>query len=281
MSILSVKVKIGIGEQPSKPAALLAAESGLTVAEVKVAMKRGAVWLSRGESHKRIRRADTKLKLDDELALYYNKAVLSQQCKPCVLLSDEGDFSLWFKPSGVLSQGSLWGDHTTINRFVEAYFTPPRPAFIVSRLDRAASGLMIIAHGKKAAGKLAALFEIKDISKHYFAIVEGNACSLLGARLTQAIDDKEACSIVRSCSYNDKTNTSLIRVDIETGRKHQIRKHLAGAGFPIVGDRLHGRAVKGDQDLQLRCHSLSFISPFTGLPQLFELPEGLQLKIEG
>ncbi|MCK5880793.1 MAG: RNA pseudouridine synthase, partial [Sinobacterium sp.] len=257
-----MKIQLNISESEqlqSKPAVLLAEEAGLTVAAVKRAMKCGAVWLTRRGAHKRVRRADAKLKLGDELAMYYNEQVLNQQVEPCQLLHDEGDFSLWYKPAGVLSQGSLWGDHTTINRFVEAYFTPLRPAFIVSRLDKSASGLMIIAHGKSSAAKLSSLFESRKIEKQYCAIVEGDAGVLNNVRIELPVDEKNACSIVNceQVSCVDGVTNSLLNVRIETGRKHQIRKHLSSSGFPIRGDRLYGNAVEGEVDLQLRCCYLS------------------------
>ncbi len=280
MTSSAQKILLPISSQEQlllKPSTLLAEAACLPVSDVKRAMKKGAVWLTRQGTHKRIRRADTTIKLGDQLGLYYNEAVLSKQVDDCILLHDKQHYSIWFKPAGVLSQGSLWGDHTTINRFVEGYFTPSRPAFIVSRLDKSASGLMIIAHGRKAAAKLSALFEDKKIEKIYCAIVEGEAQHLNALFIDEPIDDKPAQSIV-TC-LQSVAGRSLVQVDIKTGRKHQIRKHLALINFPIVGDRLHGLASKGDIDLQLRCSTLRFISPFTQLECNYLLPNELQLKL--
>ena len=265
-----------------KPASLLAAEAELTVAEIKRSMKCGAVWLSRQGQHRRLRRADTKLKKGDELALYYNAKVLAETVDDCQLLLDETEFSLWYKPSGVMSQGSLWGDHTTINRFVEAYFEPARPAFIVSRLDKSASGLMIIAHGKKAAAKVSALFETRNIKKQYQAIVLGDASYLKRPRWVEVeVGGKAARSCVQCEGVSNEYNGaiySLVNVAIETGRKHQIRQHLASLGLPIWGDRLYGEAELDAPDLQLRCAHLAFNSPFTGEDCSFYLPPALQLS---
>ncbi len=54
-------------------------------------------------------------------------------------------------PYGMLSQGSKWSDHCTIARFAQQHLTPERPVFIVHRLDRAATGLILIAHSKKTS----------------------------------------------------------------------------------------------------------------------------------
>ena len=64
--------------------------------------------------------------------------------------------SIWYKPYGIYCQGSKWGDHHTIHRMAEQQLQ--RPCFIVHRLDRATTGLVIVAHKKKIAAALAALF---------------------------------------------------------------------------------------------------------------------------
>ena len=65
------------------------------------------------------------------------------------------------------------GDHCTIYRWAEQQLKPERPAFIVHRLDRAASGLIILAHSKKMAQTFSQLFKNHDIQKQYRATVEG------------------------------------------------------------------------------------------------------------
>lgn len=90
------------------------------------------------------------------------------------LIADEGHYSVWHKPAGMLSQGSKWGDHCTLSRWVETHDENPRSVFTVHRLDRAANGLMLIAHSKNAARLLAAMFANKTIKKHYHATVYGH-----------------------------------------------------------------------------------------------------------
>jgi len=234
---------------------------------IKDAMQKGAVWYQRGKHTQRIRRQDRKLEAGDELFLYYNASVLAQICPNAELVADEGDFSVWYKPSGMLSQGSKWSDHCTINRWAETHIEPQRPAFIVNRLDRAARGLMLIAHSKSMARFLSNLFEQHAIYKAYVAKVQG--IGIKEGACTLPIHDKQAVSHIHLLGTN--TNNSLVKVEIETGRKHQIRIHLASLGHPIVGDRQRHQGPH-TQDLALACSELAWIDA-NGIERQYRLPK--------
>ena len=96
---------------------------------------------------------------------------------------------------------------------------------------------------------------------------------------TSEIDNKSAISHVTLLQHDEDTNTSLLLVDIETGRKHQIRIHLSEAGFPVVGDRLYGNDSQST-DLQLTAFKLSFTNPSDGIEKCFVLDESLQPRFE-
>lgn len=258
---------------------LLAAESGLSKQRLKQAMHKGALWRGRGKQTQRIRRAD-KLKTGDTLYLYFDEKVLSEEPAEPRLLADEGAYSVWYKPYGMRSQGSKWGDHCALYRWVEVNLKPQRPAFLVHRLDRAATGMILVAHEKKTAAALARLFEQRQIDKRYQAVVAGQFSSVCGPWAKQRtfsaeIDAKAALSHARCLAYDAENNRSLLEVSIETGRKHQIRRHLAGAGFPVIGDRLYGDGAEVDLDLQLTACSLAFKCPITGTDKDFHLPSEL------
>jgi len=249
----------------------------LTRQAIKQAMTKGAVWLTRNKSTQRIRRADKPLKPGDELHLYFDSNILEVEPQAATLLADEDVYSIWNKPYGMLCQGSKWGDHCTINRWAERNLEPQRSAFIVHRLDRAATGLIIIAHKKSVAAYFSNLFQQREIEKKYQAIVEGQLPDSL--KLNSDIEKKPALSYVKAIRYNAETNQSLVEVTIETGRKHQIRRHLSEAGFPIVGDRLYGQGNKNSSDLCLVSCYLSFDSPVDGTTKNYKLPEHLRLKL--
>ena len=283
----------------------LADASGLSKQKIKQCMQKGCVWLERLDDKKssietenaldveyeaeldqknpprkafiqRLRRAKKVVNTHEVLHFYYDETVLNSYVGDATLIEDFGDYSIWNKPSGMLSQGSKWGDHCTIYRWAEKHLHPERPAFIVHRLDRAANGLIILAHKKKVASQFAKLFEKREIEKRYQVSVAGDFSSMLLAKekltIDNMIDGKTAMSHISILSFNQKTNTSLLEVHIETGRKHQIRKHLAGIGFPVVGDRLYGPAHNEDSlDLQLQAKHLAFTCPVTFESRSFTL----------
>ena len=262
-----------ISEQDAKAASLLAEASGLSRQCIKQAMQKGAVWVTHGRGTRRLRRADKTLQPGDELHLYYDEAVLASEVAPARLIADEGGYSVWCKPHGMLCQGSKWGDHCTINRWAEQHLTPQRSAFIVHRLDRAASGLILLAHRKKVAAALAELFQRRIIEKRYRVLVEGRFAERDRPLYIDAkIDGRKATSHVRLIHYDPVHDRSLLDVKIDSGRKHQIRRHLAGIGLPVVGDRLYGRAECKDEDLQLTACHLAFKCPLSGERREYKLP---------
>lgn len=234
---------------------------------------KGAVWQTRGGKTLRIRRAKKELQRGETLHLYYDERVLSAIPPAPQLISDESSYSVWNKPYGLLSQGSKWGDHCTITRWAEQNLKPQRPAFIVHRLDRAASGLILVAHQKKSAAALSSLFQQRQIEKRYRVIVHGQFPEHPETQtITSAIDGREACSHVQALKYHDLLNRSLLEVCIESGRKHQIRRHLAEAGFAVVGDRLYGNN-EDKEDLQLCAYLLKFISPVSKTEKCYVLAD--------
>lgn len=248
---------------------LLAEHAELSRQQIKRAMMLGAVWLQGGYGTERVRRAKKRLQAGDTLHLYYDNAILAQTPPAARLISHEDEYSIWEKPAGMYSQGSKWGDHCTLYRWAEQQLN--RPAYTVHRLDRSASGLMIVAHDKQTATAFLERFQQRLIEKHYRATVQGDISQRqFPFDITQALDGRPAHSVLLQAAYDAHRNTSDVVVDIKSGRKHQIRRHLAALGFPIVGDRLYG-ASDTDSDLQLRSVMLKFACPNDGLVKMWTL----------
>lgn len=251
----------------------LAAETNLSKQRVKDVMQKGAVWLERDGRVRRLRRVRAAVRPGDRVYVYYDVKILDEVPPTPNLVADRDAYSVWYKPYGMRSQGSKWGDHCTLHRWVEQHHRPQRPTFIVHRLDRAATGLMLIAHQKRVAAAMGRLFETRAIEKGYRVVVHG--CFLEERTVLDAdLDGRAARSVAWRLAYDAKKNRSLLDVQIETGRKHQIRRHLADAGFPVVGDRLYGSA-KDRENLQLTARLLAFRCPIRDVDQRFELPETL------
>lgn len=255
---------------------LLANETGISKQKIKLIMQKGAVWVTYGKKTQRIRRAKKGLKQGSTLHLYYDEHVLNMQPPEPILLADEGRYSVWNKPYGMLSQGSKWGDHCTITRWAEQHLSPQRNSFVVHRLDRAANGIIIIAHEKNAAASLSKLFHDRQIHKRYQIWVHGefsqSATKDNPTQVNTMIDGRTAVSYFTYHRYDEERNRTLLDVNIETGRKHQIRRHAVELGFSIVGDRLYGQ--EGDkEDLQLNAYYMSFKCPYSQKNKEFNVLE--------
>lgn len=263
---------------------LLSEQCSLSINDIKKAIEKGALWHERGKSIQRCRRLKKKLQAADKVHFYYDEKVLAQAPSPAILMSDFIDYSIWYKPYGMLSQGSKWSDHCTISRWAQKNLATDRPTFIVHRLDRAASGLIILAHSKKSARALSEMFEHHKLEKTYHIIVHGDHRQRPQPELvTLAIEGKAARSHFSCLEYNQESDLSLLEVNIESGRKHQIRIHAASIGFPVLGDRLHGQhdSIQSpfkNIDLQLQAVKLCFSCPLTGNARQIALPESLKLS---
>ncbi len=259
---------------------LLAEGTGLSKQRIKDAMNKGAVWWTLKGKTLRMRRATKMLNKGSKIQFFYDEQVLARKPEIPTLIYDANRYSIWFKPAGMLAQGSQWGDHCSILRWVEVngQYDPAskRECFLVHRLDADAAGLMIIAHDSQSAAKLSLLFQGRDIKKYYQAwVVDDCEMPDAGLTLTYELDGKSAITHIKKIGYAN--NKTLLDVHIETGRKHQIRRHLATIGHPIVGDKLYG--TKSNSGLQLIAYRLEFVCPFSGQELVIELDNELQFGV--
>ena len=251
----------------------LATHTGLSKARIKDAMNKGACWLERkGQSRMRLRKATFTLKKGDVLDLHYDPKLLSIEAPAASCIEDYGHYSLWFKPANLLTQGTDYGDHGSLIRQVEVFFKPRREAYPVHRLDREASGLVLVAHSAKAAGKLSGLFQNHEILKRYRTEVLGLPKQTDGI-IDEPLDGKKALTRYHVAGRRPETNTSSLLVEIDTGRLHQIRRHLAMTGHPIMGDPRYGTGNKDGRPMRLTACELRWKCPFTGKPHQCLLPE--------
>jgi tRNA pseudouridine32 synthase/23S rRNA pseudouridine746 synthase len=242
--------------------------TGLSKQRIKLAMSQGAVWVTRGRNTRRLRRVKRALSVGDEVHLYYDAGILAEIPPEPALIADVAAYSVWRKPCGLRSQGSKWGDHCTVVRWAERHLRP------VHRLDRAANGLILVAHSRSIAAILSALFRDRKMEKRYRAVVAGDFSGQPNpVRVELPIGDRESVSEISWLQTSDDRSRSLVDVTIETGRKHQIRRHLADLGYPILGDRLYGAGATDGVDLQLTAYLLAFHCPVAGEQVEYRLGE--------
>lgn len=196
-----------------------------------------------------------------------------------VILYEDQDILVVDKPAGLLTIGTERDKTRTAYYILTDYVRKGcarsrNRVFIVHRLDRETSGVLVFARSEEA--KLRLQGEWSETEKNYLAIVHGQCKKSAGTITTYLAENK--AHVVYSTSDPTKGKLShtayrvvkqtkdfaLLEVDLLTGRKNQIRVHLAGIGHPIVGDRKYGSAKDPYAGLALHAQSISFQHPTSG-----------------
>ena len=183
------------------------------------------------------------------------------------------------KPPGVLSQEDHTGAPdvlTLCKAYLKEAYDKPGNVFLglVHRLDKPVSGVMVLARTSKAASRISDQVRRRKLKKTYLAIVEGSAPS--NGFLDDYLLKDSKKNLVRIVpkgtrgakdarlsfeKLDEAGGRSLLRVNLITGRPHQIRVQLAGHGYPISGDSRYGRGNDGDSDICLHARELEFTHP--------------------
>lgn len=175
------------------------------------------------------------------------------------------------KPAGLVCHPTKTDEYSSLISRVRLYLGKDAHPQLVNRLDRETSGVTIVAKSAVAARQLRKIWESREVEKEYLAIVHGHVQPDRGIIEAPLGKDEASKVAVKDCvradgaaaltefwvekrfqrpEFSQSGNVSgfsLMRIRLHTGRKHQIRIHLAHIGHPIVGDKLYG----GDEDLYL------------------------------
>jgi 23S rRNA pseudouridine1911/1915/1917 synthase len=188
---------------------------------------------------------------------------------PVEVLFEDDHLAFVYKPSGIAVSGNKkWTLENALHKALEPSsqfdaLSRPDP---IHRLDYATSGVLLVGKTSTAVIALNQLFETRKIEKTYLAVAIGEI--IPSGSLENKIDGKDAKT---SFALIDRIASprfgflNLVTLQPETGRKHQIRKHLSDFGNPILGDRLYGKEtmiLKG-KGLYLHASNLAFIHPVT------------------
>jgi len=195
------------------------------------------------------------------------------------------------KPAGLLSMGSEREKEKTAHRLLNEHLkaltkSPRQQIFIVHRLDRETSGLMVFARSESVQAALQRNW--KDVTKRYLAVVEGTPAKPSGTLRDNLVESKSfkvhrvakggEVAITHYRVMRTVGKTSLVELTLETGRKHQIRVQLEAIGHPIVGDKKYGATTDAAHRLALHSCELKFPHPVSGAAMEFhsELPDRLK-----
>lgn len=198
------------------------------------------------------------------------------------------------KPNNIPSQGDKTGDRdmlTIIKEYLKKKYNKPGEVYLglVHRLDRPTGGVMVFARTSKAASRLSEQIRNKQIKKKYIATCDGkfekesdtwtdwllkNERTNMSRVVAEGTKNaKQAILDYEVISYNEKTDLTTVKVDLHTGRHHQIRVQFASRGHSLFGDQKYGVRGRGKQ-LRLWAYYLSFMHPVTKEIMEFEqMPE--------
>ena len=181
------------------------------------------------------------------------------------IIENNDNFIVINKPAGVPVQSGTKSLKNIIDIFKNTqYFYNSKP-FIVHRLDKETSGVMIIAKNRQYAQLFTSLFRIRKIHKVYVAVTHGSINKKLKIMKDDLIlYDKKRKIIQKAISYIKvlKSNNKYSFVELKpiTGRKHQLRKQLFNIGHPVVGDDKYSfKFNKNNKNLLLHAHTIKFM----------------------
>lgn len=203
------------------------------------------------------------------------------------IVYEDADLIVVDKPAGLLTSTVARERRPTLLAAVRAHVTQREPRArvgLIHRLDRDASGLLIFSKNDHAYRSLKSQFFHHTVTREYSAIVHGTPTPPNGrieSRLAERADGvvhtttrlhHGQVAITEYQLVKTEGRMSLVRVTLHTGRKHQIRVHLAERGNPIVGDRVYGPSEHKAARLMLAATRLMIQHPRTGLSTEFSLP---------
>lgn len=215
----------------------------------------------------------------------FKKIPKKYQPKGFEILYEDRDIIVGNKAAGFLAVGSLWNKENTVHAALNAYVRKGNSrsrtcVYVVHRLDQATSGVMIFAKTPQMQTRLKD--DWKNTVKTYYAVVHGRLQKKSGTFSSYLREDEEY--VVHSTTntsegklaqtaytvVKETDKFSLVKIDLLTGRKNQVRVHFADARHPLVGDDKYGKSDARHSRLALHAQAISFNHPFSGKRLTFE-----------
>ena len=209
------------------------------------------------------------------------------------ILYEDKDIIIVHKPAGLLTVATEHERERTAYAYLRIHLKqrdPRQKLFVVHRLDKFVSGVIVFAKSEGIKQKLQNVFHTHDIERRYWAIVQGHVAGDRGTIRSHLAEDrsKRMRSTTKSGAGKHAVthwrvlrrlqNWTALEVTLETGRKNQIRAHLSEMGHPIVGDKAYGSTVDPFGRIALHAFRLAFIHPTEGTALLFETEPPPELR---
>ena len=230
------------------------------------------------------RQFDTELKLGDVVGINYGRGKVEFKNPLLRIVWEDDDLIVINKKEGLLSISTERVKERTAYHLLNEYVKQSDPRnriYILHRLDRDTSGLMMFAKSSAIKEQLQSNWNSAITMRTYVAVVEGRPekdTDLIVSNLTENRkmqvyvtpegDGKEA--ITRYKVLQSNANYALLELELETGRKNQIRVQMQSIGHPVAGDMKYGAETNPARRLLLHARRLYFIHPRTGEEMRFE-----------
>ncbi len=170
---------------------------------------------------------------------------------------------------------------TYLKKYLKEKYNKPGNVYLglVHRLDRPVGGIMVFAKTSKAASRLSEQIRNHTFKKEYMAVVCGKVLEkdtlvdkLLKNEKTNitTINEKGKESILNYELIEYKNNYSLVKINLKTGRSHQIRVQFSSRGYPLYGDQKYNKNAKEKEQIALFANKLEFVHPTTKEKLIFE-----------
>lgn len=228
-----------------------------------------------------------KLKPGDQVKINFTREWRVFYHRRLKLVYEDDDIIVVNKGYGLLSMGTdkiKDGTAYSILREYVKWSDPRNKLFIVHRLDRDTSGLMMFAKNEEAKNTMQHNWNNMVLNRKYLAVVEGTPDQAEGVIKSYLAENAEhevystpdptlgQLAVTRYKTLASKNGYTMLEVELDTGRKNQIRVHMKEMGHPIAGDRRYGAKSSPIHRLALHAQTLRFAHPVTRKEMNFETP---------
>ena len=282
------QIEVVIHEEKGRVDKVLADRLEASSSQIQQWLKEGAVTCQ-GDPI----RANYKVKAGDQLVIQVPEPEsldLEPEDIPLTIVYQDQDVAVINKPQGMVVHPSAGHPNGTLVNALLYHMTDlssindvVRPG-IVHRIDKDTSGLLMIAKNDHAREALAKQLKDKTSLRKYVALVHGNISHEKGTinapigrskvnRKMQAVQEDGKPAVTHFTVLERFDQFTLVELQLETGRTHQIRVHMQYIGFPLAGDPVYGpkKTLKGNGQF-LHAKLLGFTHPTTGESMVFEAP---------
>jgi 23S rRNA pseudouridine1911/1915/1917 synthase len=229
-------------------------------------------------------RFDAPLRPGDAVKINMEKGAMAFSHPDIEIVHEDDDLIVINKHHGLLSIATGRERERTAYHILTGYVRHASPAnrlFVLHRLDRETSGLMMFAKNERVQEILQRNWQEMVTTRKYVAVVEGTPpCD--SDSITSRLNENNAMNVysaregqlavTRYTTLKSNGLYTLLELELETGRKNQIRVHLSELGHPVAGDAKYGARSNPINRLALHAHALHFIHPSTRTPLHFQTP---------